>query len=82
MKEFEKWLATSPTASFLKIMTAAGLGAVGSWVVTAQVHPLVVAIAAAVIPIAINWLNPEDPRWGKGKASKGDRFDVFVDDND
>lgn len=81
MKEFEAWLATSPTASFLKIMVAAGLGAVGSWVVTAQVHPLVVAIAAAVIPVAINWLNPGDPRYGNG-SSKGDRFDVFGSDDD
>lgn len=81
MKEFEAWLATSPTASFLKIMVAAGLGAVGSWVVTAQVHPLVVAIAAAVIPVVINWLNPADPRYGNG-SSKGDRFDVFGSDND
>jgi len=81
VKEFEAWLATSPTASFLKIMVAAGLGAVGSWVATAQVHPLVVAIAAAVIPVVINWLNPGDPRYGNGNG-KGDRFDVFGSDND
>ena len=81
MKGFEKWLATSPTASFLKIMVAAGLGAAASWVATAQVHPLVVAICAAVIPVAINWLNSEDPRYGRG-TSGGDRFDVFVDDDE
>lgn len=81
MKEFEEWLATSPTASFLKIMVAAGLGAAASWVATAQVHPLVVAICAAVIPVAINWLNPADVRYGN-LGTKGDRFDVFVDDNE
>lgn len=80
MKEFEEWLATSPTASFLKIMVAAGLGAVASWVATAQVHPLVVAVAAAVIPVAINYLNPQDVRYGN--LGNGDRFDVFVDDDD
>ena len=80
MREFEEWLATSPTASFLKIMVAAGLGAVASWVATAQIHPLVVAVAAAVIPVAVNWLNPQDHRYGKD--SKGDRFDVFVDDDE
>lgn len=80
MREFEEWLATSPTASFLKIMVAAGLGAVASWVATAQIHPLVVAVAAAVIPVAINWLNPQDTRYGMD--SKGDRFDVFVDDDE
>ena len=81
MREFEEWLATSPTASFLKIMVAAGLGAVASWVATAQVHPLVVAVAAAVIPVAINWLNPEDFRYGR-LGVEGDRFDVFVDDDE
>lgn len=80
MKGFEEWLATSPTASFLKIMAAAGLGAVASWVVTAQVHPLVVAICAAVIPVAINYLNPQDVRYGR--LNVGDRFDVFVDDDE
>jgi hypothetical protein len=80
VKEFEEWLATSPTASFLKIMTAAGLGAVASWVATAEVNPLVVAICAAVIPVAINWLNPQDVRYGT--LPKGDRFDVFVDDDE
>lgn len=80
MREFEEWLATSPTASFLKIMVAAGLGAVASWVATAQVHPLVVAVAAAVIPVAINYLNPQDTRYGVDR--KGDRFDVFVDDDE
>jgi hypothetical protein len=81
VKEFEEWLATSPTASFLKIMTAAGLGAVASWVATAQVDPLVVAICAAVIPVAINWLNPADVRYGN-LGTKGDRFDVFVDEDE
>lgn len=80
MKEFEEWLATSPTASFLKIILAAGLGAVGSWAVTAEVHPLVVAICAAVIPVAINYLNPQDVRYGR--LNLGDRFDVFVDDDE
>jgi len=80
VKEFEEWLATSPTASFLKIMVAAGLGAVGSWAATAEVHPLAVAIAAAVIPVIINWLNPQDFRYGN--FGNGDRFDVFVDDDE
>jgi hypothetical protein len=61
-------------------MVAAGLGAAASWVATAEVHPLVVAICAAVIPVAINWLNPEDFRYGN--LPKGDRFDVFVDEDE
>jgi hypothetical protein len=77
VKEFEEWLATSPTASFLKILVAAGLGALGSWVATAEIHPLVVAISAAVIPVAINWLNRADTRYGLGKIGSGDIHDVF-----
>ena len=79
MRGFEEWLFTSPLASFLKIVLAAGLGAVGSWVATATVHPLVVVICAAVIPVAVNWLNPADYRYGKS-AIPDDFFDVFGDD--
>ena len=68
MAAFEKWLATSPLASFLKIALAAALGAVGSYLATSSVDPLWVAVSAAVIPVAINWLNKEDPRYGLNKA--------------
>ena len=66
MTQFEVWLATSPTASFLKISLAAALGALGSYLATAEVHPLVVALTAAVLPVVINFLNPLDSRYGKG----------------
>ena len=65
MTEFDHWLATSPTASFIKIALSGALGAVASYLATAEVHPLWVLISSAVIPIAINWLNPEDPRYGR-----------------
>ena len=64
MKKLEEWLAISPLASLLKISLGAALGAVLSWLMTADVHPLVVAVGAAVIPVLVNGLNPEDPRWG------------------
>lgn len=64
MSKFEEWLAVSPLASLIKISLGAGLGAVGSWLATADIHPLIVAIGAAVIPILVNGLNPADPRWG------------------
>jgi len=64
MKRFEEWLAATPTGSFVKIATGAVLGAVLSWLTTSDVHPLIVAIGAAVIPIAINTINPQDPRYG------------------
>ena len=64
MNKLEEWLAVSPMASVLKISLGAGLGAVGSWLATADIHPLIVAVGAAVIPVLVNALNPADPRWG------------------
>lgn len=64
MTRFEMWLASTPSGSFAKIAAAAALGALGSWLATSEVHPLVVAIAAAVIPVAVNYLNPLDGRYG------------------
>ena len=59
------WLATTWEGSILKIAAGAGLGAVLSWLATADVHPLIVAISAAVIPVIINALNGQDPRYGR-----------------
>ena len=64
MRRFEEWLATSAIGSFFKIAGGAALGAILSWLLTADIHPLIVAIGAAVIPIAINTINPQDPRYG------------------
>ena len=64
MNKLEEWLAVSPMASVLKISLGAALGAVLSWLATADIHPLIVAIGAAVIPVLVNGLNPADPRWG------------------
>lgn len=72
MTQFEAWLASSPTASFLKIAVAAALGALGSYLATAEVHPLVVALSAAVIPVVVNALNPADSRYGKGSRDHVD----------
>lgn len=78
MAQFEAWLATSPTASFLKIALAAALGALGSYVATAEVHPLVVALTAAVLPVVINFLNPLDSRYGKGSR---DHVDFWLEED-
>lgn len=72
MQQFDVWLAQSPTASFLKIALAAALGAVGSYLATAEVHPLIVAVSAAVLPVVLNFLNPADGRYGKGSKSHVD----------
>jgi len=58
------WLASTWEGSIVKIAGGAALGAVLSWLMTADVHPLIVAIGAAAIPVLINALNNEDPRYG------------------
>ncbi len=60
------WLATTWEGSLVKIAAGAALGAVASWLATADIHPLVVAIGAAVIPVVVNALNDRDPRYGLG----------------
>jgi hypothetical protein len=59
------WLATTWEGSILKIAGGAALGAIMSWLATADVHPLIVAVGAAVIPVIINALNGEDDRYGR-----------------
>jgi hypothetical protein len=60
-----QWLANTWEGSLVKIAGGAALGAVLSWLATADVHPLIVAIGAAVIPVIINALNTTDQRYGR-----------------
>lgn len=63
-----RWLADTWEGSVTKIALGAALGALASWLTTADVHPLIVAIGAAVIPVLINALNGKDPRYGRSDA--------------
>jgi len=63
-----KWLADTWEGSVVKIALGAALGALGSYLATSDVHPLIVAIGAAVIPVLINALNGQDPRYGRDTA--------------
>ena len=60
----KQWLANTWEGSIVKITAGAPPGAIASWLMTADVHPLIVAIGAAVIPVIINALNEDDPRYG------------------
>ena len=60
-----QWLANTWEGSLVKIAGGAALGAVLSWLTTADVHPLIVAIGAAVIPVVINAFNTTDQRYGR-----------------
>jgi len=61
-----KWLAVTWEGTVAKSLAGALLGALGSWLATAEVHPLIVALGAAGIPVLLNALNTSDPRYGKG----------------
>lgn len=65
-----EWLATTPEGTFFKVALGAALGALASWLATADIHPLIVALSAAVIPVAINYLNDSDPRYGLGHGQE------------
>lgn len=69
MEKFQKWLAETPEGTFFKVAAGAAIGAVASWVSTANVSPLVVALCSALTPVIINYLNGQDPRYGVGKPS-------------
>ena len=61
-----KWLAVTWEGTVTKSLLGALLGAFGSWLATSQVHPLIIALGAAAVPVLINALNGSDPRYGKG----------------
>ena len=63
-----KWLARTWEGTATKAIIGAALGALLSWLVTADVHPLLVAIGSAVVPVAVNALNSSDSRYGVGKS--------------
>lgn len=64
MENFLSWLASSPLASFAKIFGAGVLGWVVLNVDTFNVHPAIAIGLASALPVVINWLNPEDARYG------------------
>jgi len=63
-----RWLADTWEGTVVKVALGAALGALGSWLMTADVHSLIVAIGAAVIPVLVNALNGQDPRYGRHAA--------------
>lgn len=68
MEKFQKWLAATPEGTFFKAAAGAAIGAFASWVSTANVSPLVVALCAALTPVVVNYLNGQDPRYGVDKS--------------
>ena len=68
MKNFGIWLACSPLGGMFK----AALGAVLVWVLantdSLGLPPVVIVGLGAALPIAINYLNAEDTRYGSVEA--------------
>lgn len=60
-----QWLATSPIGGFAKVAA----GAMLVWIVdnlsTFQIPEIVQVGLIAGLPIIINWINPDDRRYGK-----------------
>jgi hypothetical protein len=65
MKNFGIWLADSPLGGMLK----AGLGAVLVYVLdnvaSFDLEPVVIVALGAALPVAINYLNSMDLRYGR-----------------
>jgi hypothetical protein len=68
MKKFLKWLASSPTASALKIVLGGSLAIAVDYIDSFNLPPTVALLITALVPLAIDALNPHDPRFGKGKT--------------
>lgn len=66
MSNLGKWLARTWQATIVKSLAGALLGALASWLATSNVHPLIVALGAAAIPVLTNALNKTDNRYGRG----------------
>ena len=66
----KQWLASTWEGSIVKVAGGAALGALLSYLLTSDVHPLIVALSAAVIPVLVNALNIDDTRYGRN--SNGD----------
>jgi len=78
MKKFLKWLATSPTASALKIILAGALATLIDYIDSFNLQPAVALAIVAIVPVIIDALNPHDPRFGKGKSpSLGDFLEAL-----
>jgi hypothetical protein len=60
-----EWLATSPIGGFAKVAAAGMLVWVIDNVGSLQIPQIIQVGLIAGLPILINWMNPDDPRYGK-----------------
>lgn len=60
-----QWLATSPIGGFAKVAAAGMLVWIIDNVSTLNIPQIVQVGLVAGLPILINWMNPDDQRYGK-----------------
>lgn len=69
------WLARSPLGSVVKVFVAVVVGAlVADWSKAGVIdfgnwQSWLIAGAVSALPLLVNWLNPADPRYGRGAGS-------------
>lgn len=68
MQDFLYWLARSPLASAGKVAAGAVLVWLLDNVTTLGLHPVAQVALIAAVPVLINAVNPEDPRYGRVAA--------------
>ena len=68
MQDFLYWLARSPLASAAKVAAGAVLVWVLDNVTDLGLHPIVQVALIAAVPVLINSVNPQDPRYGRVAA--------------
>jgi hypothetical protein len=65
LDRFLFWLAASPLGSAFKVGLSASLVWVVENVGSLSLEPVVQIALTAALPVLINWLNPQDWRYGK-----------------
>lgn len=65
MTEFLNWLARSPLAGAAKVATGAVLVWLLDNVTDLGLHPVAQVALIAAVPVLINAVNPQDPRYGR-----------------
>jgi len=61
-----KFLAKNPLGTAVKVGVGAGLAYVVENISSFNLAPAVSVAIIALVTMSINWLNPHDPRYGKG----------------
>lgn len=64
--KFLKFLAKSPFGTAAKVGVGAALAYIVDNISSFNLNPSIAVAIIALTTMAINWLNPHDPRYGKG----------------